>query len=177
MPHPEKIKAVSELTDKFKTYDNFYLTDFTGLNVADTTELRRQLRDADVEFTVVKNTLALRAASDAGVEGVESMFLGPTALAFGRADPASPAKILTEFSKKHKKKLPVVKGGVVSGKVLNADEVQKIASLPSRDQLLGQLVGAMAGPMSGFAGAMSAVMRSFANVITQVKEQKETSGG
>lgn len=176
MPQPEKIQVVSDLTEKFKTYDNVYLTDFTGLNVADTTELRRQLREADVEFTVVKNTLAKRAAADAGLENVDGMFAGPTALAFGRTDAASAAKILTDFSKKHKKNLPVMKGGVVSGKVFDAAEVEKIAELPSRDQLLGQLAGALSGPMSGFAGALSAVLRSFANVLTQVKEQKETSG-
>ncbi len=173
MARPDKAAAVAELTEKFKAHDNVYLADFTGLNVADTTELRRLLRAADVEYRVVKNTLARRAADEAGVdEGIADLFVGPTAVAFGRSDSAAPARVLADFRKKHEKELPAIKGGVLAGHFVGPDDVQRIAKLPGRDQLLGHLAGALSAPMTGFAGAMQAVLRSFANVLTQVQEQK-----
>ncbi len=175
MARPEKAQAVAELAEKFRTHDNAYLADFTGLNVADTTALRRLLREADVEYRVVKNTLARRAASEAGVnEDISELFVGPTAVAFGRSDAVAPARVLTDFSKKHAKELPVIKGAVVSGRFVNHDEVLRIARLPSREQLLAQLAGALSAPLTGFAGALQAVLSGFATVLTQIKEQKES---
>jgi large subunit ribosomal protein L10 len=174
MARPEKEAVVSELADKFSTYDNVYLADFTGLNVADTTELRRLLREADVEYRVVKNTLALRAVAKAGIEAdVAPFFIGPTALAFGHSDTVAAARVLSEFSKKHPKQLPAIKGGLVAGKVVFPEDEQRIAKLPTREQLLGQLAGALSAPVSGFAGTLQAVIRSFATVLTQLKDQKD----
>lgn len=174
MARPEKEAVVAELAEKFSAHDNVYLADFTGLNVADTMELRRQLREADVEYRVVKNTLARRAMTAAGIDvDLDVLFTGPTAVAFGRSDSAAPARVLSDFAKKHRKQLPVIKGGVVAEKLLQPEEVQRIAKLPSRDQLLGQLAGALVAPLSGFAGTLQAVIQSFATVLDQIREQKE----
>ena len=114
-PRPDKVAAVAELAEKFKNYDNVFLADFTGLDVASTIELRRRFREADVEYAVVKNTLARRAAAEAGLADVEALLRGPTAMAFGRSDAVAPARVLGAFRKQHDKDLPIVKGGMVSG--------------------------------------------------------------
>lgn len=175
-PRPDKVAAVAELTAKLKEYDNVFLADFTGLDVASTIELRRKFREADVEYAVVKNTLARRAVADAGLEAVEDLLRGPTAMAFGRSDSVAPARVLGEFREDHEKDLPIVKGGMVSGKFVTSEEVERLSKLPSRDQLLGQLAGVMIAPVSNFAGVMQGVLRGFGCALDQVRQQKESAG-
>ena len=115
----QKQESVSALVSQLKRSPTIYVTDFTGLNVARMTELRRRLRAAGVEYVVVKNTLALRAFGEAAVAGLESHLAGPTALVLGGADPVAPAKVLTDFAREHEK--PAIKIGLVEGKTVTPD--------------------------------------------------------
>ena len=135
MKRTEKEQLVTELSDKIEGAKALYYTDFTGLNVKRMTELRRRLRKAGVEYVVIKNTLALRAVNESGLVG--ERLKGPTGLVVGK-DPVAAAKVLTDFAKENDQK-PAVKGGLLDGKAIDAAQVKKLASLPSREQMLAEL--------------------------------------
>src|ERR1700753_4295180 len=149
----DKATAVAELTEHFKNSSATVLTEYRGLTVAQITELRRTLGQ-QTKYSVSKNTLAKRAASDAGIAGLDELFTGPTALAFIAGDPVEAAKGPRAFAKAH----PVlkIKGGVFEGKAISADEVNKIADLESREVLLAKLAGAMKGNLTKAAGLFQA---------------------
>src|SRR5919199_2479941 len=132
MKREEKQQLIAELSDKIKGAKALYYTDFTGLNVKRMTELRRRFRRAGVEYVIIKNTLAARAATGAGLEATR--LRGPTGLVIG-ADPVTAAKVLTEFARENDQR-PGVKGGVLDGRPIDAAQVKLLASLPSREQML-----------------------------------------
>jgi len=167
----EKEKVVRELTEKMKEAKAVYLTDFTGLDVVRATELRKKLREASVEYQVVKNTLAQLAAKNAGMEMLLDYLTGPTGLAFGVKDPIIPAKILVEFAKDDDK--PSVKVGIVEGKMVDVKQVKQLALLPSREVLLSQLLSAMQSPISGLVGALSGIIQKFVGTVDAIAKQKE----
>ncbi|OGF13942.1 MAG: 50S ribosomal protein L10 [Candidatus Edwardsbacteria bacterium GWF2_54_11] len=167
----EKEKIVQELTEKMKTAKAIYLTDFTGLDVVRATELRKKLRDASVEYQVVKNTLAQLAAKNAGMEMLLDYLTGPTGLAFGVKDPIIPAKILVEFAKDDDK--PSVKMGVVEGKVVDVKQVKQLALLPSREVLISQILSAMQSPITGLVGALGGIIQKFVGTVDAIAKQKE----
>lgn len=169
----EKEKIVRELTEKLKTAKAIYLADFTGLDVVRATELRKKLRDASVEYQVVKNTLAQLAAKNAGMEMLLEYLTGPTGLAFGIKDPIIPAKILVEFAKNDGK--PSVKMGIVEGKVVDVNQVKQLALLPSREVLLSQILSAMQSPISGLVGVLSGILRKFVGTVDAIAKQKEAT--
>jgi large subunit ribosomal protein L10 len=142
----QKQETVTALATKLKRAPTVYVTDFTGLNVAKISDLRRKLRAAGVEYVVVKNTLALRALKDAQVAGLEPHLGGPTALALAGADPVAAAKVLVDFAKEHEK--PAIKAGLVEGRAITPAEVKQLASLPSRPELMAQLGGALQAPLA-----------------------------
>ncbi|MBI2072461.1 MAG: 50S ribosomal protein L10, partial [Gemmatimonadetes bacterium] len=146
MNRTEKGEIVAGLTDRFSRAATIYVTDFTGLRVKNLTELRRRLRAAGGEYVVVKNTLALRALQAASPGGLADVLRGPTGLVFVETDPLAPAKILAEFQREFER--PAVKAGWVDGRRVTPDEVKRLAHLPSRDQLLGQLGGAWQAPLA-----------------------------
>src|SRR6185436_10375993 len=139
MKRPEKEQLVDELKGKLKGAKALYYTDFTGLNVKRMTELRRRLRKQGVEYVVIKNTLALRAVNESGLVG--ERLKGPTGIVVAK-DPVAAAKVITDFAKEHEKR-PAVKGGMFDGRAVNAAQVAKLASMPSREQMLSQLGGYM----------------------------------
>src|SRR6476469_7277790 len=141
----DKAGAVAELTDNFRNSPATLLTEYRGLTVKQLTELRRSL-GRTTTYTVAKNTLAKRAAANAGIDGLDELFTGPTALAFVSGDPVEAAKGLREFAKAHP--LLVIKGGVFEGRTLTAAEVTKLADLESREVLLAKLAGAMKANLS-----------------------------
>src|SRR3954452_1578630 len=145
----DKATAVAELTDQFRGAAATLLTEYRGLTVAQLKELRRSL-GRETTYAVAKNTLAKRAASEAGIPGLDDLFTGPTALAFVSGDPVEAAKGLRDFAKTHP--LLVIKGGVFEGKAVSAAEVGKIADLESREVLLSKLAGAMKANLSKAAG-------------------------
>jgi len=170
LARPEKEAAVAELKQRIQDNEVAILTKYVGINVAQVTELRRLMREAGVDFKVYKNTLATIALRELGLEGAVPFMEGPTAWAFSK-DPVAPAKILKDF----RKQADVVgmTGGIVSGRVVGRDRLQALADLPSVDQLRAQVVGVIAMPLRNLVGALSALPRNLANVVDQIRKQKE----
>jgi large subunit ribosomal protein L10 len=158
---------VTALATKLQRSPTVYVTDFTGLNVARITDLRRRLRAAGVEYVVVKNTLVRRALTDAQRAGLESHLAGPTALVLAGADPVGAAKVLADFAREFEK--PAVKVGLVEGKAVTPDQVKRLAALPSKLALLAQLGGALQAPMAGFLGAMNGVLSMMVGALEALK--------
>ncbi|MGF7186889.1 large subunit ribosomal protein L10 [Desulfitispora alkaliphila] len=168
-----KQEVVADLTDKLKNSQGVVITDYRGLNVAEVTQLRAKLREANIDYKVVKNTLTKIAAKNAEVEGVDQFLEGPTAIAFSAEDPVAPAKILSEFAKAHKEL--EIKGGVLDGSAVTFEQVKELADLPSREELLAKVVGGMQAPISGFVNVLQGPIRNLAYALQAVKEQKEAS--
>lgn len=159
----DKEQLVQDIADRFTRSKTTIVTDYRGLNVAEVTELRKQLREAGVEFEVLKNTMTRRAVQKAQLEGVEEYLKGPSALAFGYDDVIAPAKVLYNFAKKHK--ALELKGGVVEGRAISAKEVESLASLPSRDGLLSMLLSVLQAPMRNLAYSLQQVADKNGEVV------------
>src|SRR5438128_4097745 len=172
MKRTEKEQLVAELKDKIKSAPALYYTDFTGLNVKRMTDLRRRLRKANVEYVVIKNTLALRAVNESGLGG--ERLKGPTGLVVAR-DPVAAAKVITDFAKENDKK-PAVKGGVFEGKAIDTAQVTKLASMPTREQMLADLGAGLQSPMAAFLGALNGVLYMFAGSLEALRVQRESAG-
>ena len=169
MKRTEKEQLVAELSTKLSSAQSLYYTDFTGLNVKRMTELRRRLKRAGVEYVVIKNTLALRAVNESGLVG--ETLKGPTGLVVGK-DPVSAARVLTEFAKEFEDK-PSVKGGLLQGKKIDNAQLKRLASLPSREQMLADLGAGMQSPMAAFAGALNGLFYMFVGALDALKTQRE----
>lgn len=171
MPNIEaKKQVVDEIKERLEKIQGAVLADYRGLNVAEVTELRVKLREAGIEFKVLKNTLTRIAAHQVGLQDLDSYLEGPTAIAFGLEDPVAPAKILSDFAKTHK--ALEIKAGILENKVIDADGVKALADLPSREVLLAKVLGAMQSPMYGFAGSLQGLLRNFVYVLDAVREKK-----
>jgi large subunit ribosomal protein L10 len=166
----EKAAIVNEVLQKLKKSQSVILADYRGLNVQEVTELRKKLREAGVEYRVIKNTLTSRAAQEANIEGLDQYLSGPTALAFGYNDPVTAPKILANFAKAHKKL--ALKGGILEGKIINQNAVNALAELPSREALLGQIAGMLQAPMRGLVTVLSGPLRNLAYATEAVRKQK-----
>jgi large subunit ribosomal protein L10 len=151
----KKQALVGEIADKLKNSPSTVIVDYRGLSVAQVTELRKQLREAGVEFKVYKNTMTRRAAEQAGIEGLEEFLTGPNAIAFGAEDVVAPAKILNEFAKKNE--ALEIKAGVLEGNFVSMEEVKALAELPSREGLLSMVLSVLQAPIRNFALAAKAV--------------------
>jgi len=173
MAKPEKVQAVAQIAAEFRESDTCFLVDFRGLSVGEATELRARLRGSGASLMVVKNTLAKRAAAEAGVEGLDDLLQGPTAIAFSREDPVAPAKVLQAFIRE-KKKLEL-KGGYLQRKVILAKQVDELASMPSREVLVAKVVGGMAAPLYGLATVLTGPIRGLAAALDQIRAQKEAA--
>ena len=173
MARPEKVAMVEEIQERFSRTQGMVLTDYRGLNAAEMTALRKELREAGVEFKVFKNTLTTLAAQGAEMNDLVQFLTGPTAFAFGYDDPVAPAKIISEFAKKHK--ALEVKGGVVEGKVVGPEGVADLATLPSREVLLSMVMRGMQGPISGMVNVLQGNIRNLVYALEAVRKQKEAS--
>lgn len=169
MKRSDKEQLVAELTQKIKGAQALYYTDFTGLNVKRMTELRRRLRKANVEYVVIKNTLALRAVNESGLVG--QRLRGPTGLVVAR-DPVAAAKLITDFAKENDSK-PAVKGGMFEGRPLNEAQVKQLAAMPSREQMLAQLGAGLQSPLAAFVGALNGLLYTFAGALEGLRTQRE----
>lgn len=156
----DKVVLVDEITQKLRDSKSTIVTDYRGLNVGEVTELRKRLRDAGIEYRVLKNTMTRRATAEVGMSDLDSYLTGPTAIAFSFDDVVAPAKILNDFAKEHK--ALEIKAGVVEGRVISQDEVLELATLPSRDGLLSMLLSVLQAPM-----------RNLAYAVSQIADQKE----
>ncbi|WP_155374073.1 50S ribosomal protein L10 [Catellatospora vulcania] len=168
----DKAGSVAELTERFRESNATVLTEYRGLTVKQLTELRRSLGGA--EYTVAKNTLAKRAATDAGLTGLDALFTGPTALAFVSGDVVEAAKGLKEFAKANP--LLVIKGGVFEGKAISAAEVAKLADLESREVLLAKLAGAMKASMGNAAALFQAPLAQAVRTVAALQDKREKEG-
>nr|WP_096181027.1 50S ribosomal protein L10 [Effusibacillus lacus] len=156
----EKAQLVQEISQKLRDSKSTIVTDYRGLTVAEVTELRKKLREAGIEYKVLKNTMTRRATAEVGLSELDQHLTGPTAIAFSYDDVVAPAKILNDFAKTHK--ALELKAGVVEGRVVGLEEVKALAELPSREGLLSMLLSVLQAPM-----------RNFAYAVKQVADQKE----
>lgn len=151
----EKKRIVEEITQQFEKSKSTILTDYKGLSVSEINELRKQLREAGVEYKVLKNTLTRRATEKANLSELEEHLTGPTAIAFSTEDVVAPAKILHNFSKDHENLK--IKAGVIEGKVSSVEEIQELANLPSYEGMVSMLLSVLQAPVRNFALAVKAV--------------------
>ena len=166
----QKQETVTALAARLKRTTTLYVTDFTGLDVAKMTQLRRRLRQAGTDFVVVKNTLARRALGDAQVPGLEDHLAGPTGLVLAGADPVAAAKVLADFAREFEK--PAIKVGLVDGKAVTPAQVKRLASLPPRLELLSQLGGTLQAPMASFAGALNGVLMNVVGALEALRAKR-----
>jgi large subunit ribosomal protein L10 len=170
MNKTERQETVETLTEQLRASPNLYVTDFTGLNVLRMTEFRRRLRAAGVTYIVVKNTLAQRALAANQVTGLDDHLAGPTGLILAGKDPVVAAKVLTDFAREFEK--PAIKIGLVDGKPVTADQVQRLATLPPKDVLLSQLAGVMQAPLAQLGGVMNGMLYQVVGALEALRAQR-----
>lgn len=172
MPTARKAAMLEEIQDRMSRASVLISADYRGLTVAQLTDLRRALRPANVEVKIVKNTLALMAAKGAGRPEMAEIVQGPTAIAFGLGDPVAPVKLLTEHLRAKRMQL-TIHGGWLEGKVLSRAEVEGLATLPSREQMVADVVGKLKSPLYNFSGLLQSTMRTFAGLLDARAKQLE----
>lgn len=151
----QKKQVVDEIAEKLQESNSIVVVDYRGLNVAEVTELRKQLREAGIEFKVYKNTLTRRAVEKLELTDLNDALVGPNAIAFGGEDVVAPAKILNNFAKEHE--ALEIKAGVIEGNVASVEEIKALAELPSREGLLSMLLSVLQAPIRNLALATKAV--------------------
>jgi large subunit ribosomal protein L10 len=166
-----KQQITEDLHNRFAKSAIIVLTDYKGLDVTSINDLRRKLRESDIEYQVVKNTLLVRAAEDTDVALIKDYFKGPSAVAISYDDPVAPAKVLTQFAKDNNKL--EIKVGVLNGKVLDLQAIKALATLPSKEVMLAQLLSTINAVPTSLVRVLAEVPRSLVNVLTAIKDQKE----
>jgi large subunit ribosomal protein L10 len=174
MARPDKVAAVEEITERFRGATASVITEYRGLTVAQLSELRRALGDS-ASYRIAKNTLVKRAAAEAGVTGMDDLLVGPTAIAFVTGEPVDAAKTLRDFAREHKSL--VIKGGMMDGRPLSTEEVNRLADLESREVLLAKLAGAMKGNLAKAAGLFNAPASQVARLAQALADKKASEGG
>lgn len=169
----EKKKITDDLQDRFSRSAIVVLTDYKGLDVTSINDLRRRLREEDIEYQVVKNTLLVRASEDTEVALIRDFFKGPSAIALSYEDPVAPAKILTKFAKENQRL--EIKVGVMNGKLLDVDAIKVLSKLPSREVLLGQLLSTLNMVPTSFVRTLAEIPRGLVNVLAAIRDQKEAA--
>ncbi len=175
MNREEKAAVIDQIADELGGSEAIFALDYRGITVAQIADLRGKLRATDTKLRVTKNSLSERAADQAGVADIKPMLFGPTALALVKGDAAAAAKVLSDTARALRGPLGF-KGGIMSGAVLSADDVEAIAKLPSRDVLNAQLVGTIAAPLSGLARTLNALIAGVAIQLGQIRDQGLVSG-
>ena len=170
-PRPEKVAVVDEVRERLSSTNAAILTEYRGLSVSGMETLRRQIYEAGGDYKVYKNTLVRRAAHENGLDGLDGLLEGPTAIAFVREDVATVAKVLRDFARTHPSL--VVKGGLVGTSLLDARTTASLAELPTREVLLAQVAGAFAAPMQRFAALLAAVPQKMAYALSALIEVRE----
>jgi large subunit ribosomal protein L10 len=169
----EKKQIVDELHEKFADAVIVILTDYKGLDVTAMNQLRKNLHEADVEYQVVKNSLMSRASEETNIALIKDNFKGPSAVALSYNNPVAPAKVLTEFAKKNDKL--EIKIGIMKDKILDLDSIKALSALPSREQLLAQVLSAINGVPTALVRALNDVPSRLLNVLNAIKEMKEST--
>lgn len=170
---PAKQATVAELTEKLRRSTSTIVTEYRGLTVKQLADLRTSLRQQNVEYVVVKNTLARRAAVDAGIGDLAEALVGPVAIAVGYDDISTPAKLVSDYARITK--LPTITRGFAEGRLLGTQEVKMLAELPPRDVLLGQLAGTLASPLTSLAGSLNSICSTFASTLDAYRAKLEAA--
>jgi len=170
----DKKRVAEELARQLEQNGTIYLTDFTGLSVKAITEFRAQLREQGLGYRVVKNTLMRRALEGLDLPDLSAHLGGPTGLVFSESDPVAPAKVVKDFAKEHDDR-PVIKIGVVDRREVNAEQIGRMADLPTREQLLGAIAGGLTASVGGIAGALNALLRDITYMIGEVAKRNEAA--
>ena len=172
MARPEKVEQVELLTGKLKNAKAAVLTDYRGLTVSQLQDLRGRLRSQDVEYRIVKNTLARRAAVEVGHEEFQDLLKGPVAIAFGYGELGVPARVLGDFSRQTRLRLDIV-GGLIEGRVMGPEQVRQIADLPPRDVLLARLLATLQSPVAQLVATMEAPLQQLVGLLEAYREKLE----
>lgn len=172
MPTPRKVAMLAEIKDRMERASVVISADYRGLTVAQLTDLRRALRPATVDVNIVKNTLAAMAATQAGRPEMSQLLDGPTALAIGFGDPIAPVKLLTEHLRQRRLAL-TIHGGWLEGKILDSKGVESLATMPSKEQMIADVVGKLQSPLYNFAGLLQSTIRNFAGLVESRAKQLE----
>ena len=170
MPNNKNIEQVKELKETFSKAKAIYFTEYHGLNVGDITKLRSEFFKADVEYKVAKNTLIKLAAQQNKISGLDEVLIGSTAIAIAYTEPVAPAKVIKEFTKDND--LPTVKGILFDGEFLPGEEFNKLADMPSKEELLSQLVAMLNSPLQKLASTLIAPMQNAVSALNNLKEKK-----
>ena len=172
MANENKVKIVEAAEERFKNSPGIYFTNYTGMNVQQATELRKQFRDNNVQYMVAKNTLNKIAAKNAGISvDLDDILLGQVGIAFSNEDPTSPAKVIKEF-KKDNDCLDVM-GVYFDGEMFDAEKYKELADLPSKEELLGKFVGGLSYPMNTLASTLNSLMPKLLTALTEINKQKK----
>lgn len=170
MANPKNEATVAALREVLADAKTFFVVDYQGLSAGDLGKLRASVRQAGGRLLVAKNTLINVVLKEQGIDGFDATLKGPTALVLVGEDPVGPAKALADFAKDHPKELPTAKGGLLQGGQVGAEALTKIATLPSRDQLLSELIGVLQAPMQQLVGVLEGPQRNLVSVITNYSE-------
>jgi len=170
LPKQYKIDAVAEFKERLQSHMLTIATQYQGITVEQVTELRRKLREANIEFKVYKNTLVKRVLDELNLSDAAAFIEGPTAWAFSN-DPVAPPKIMKEIAKEVK--VLSMNGGILEGRVVSKAQVESLANLPPREALIAQVVGTIAMPLRNAVGVLNALPRNLVNVLDQIRKQKE----
>ncbi|MDP6605146.1 MAG: 50S ribosomal protein L10 [Dehalococcoidia bacterium] len=177
MPTERKIRLVEEIKELISGAEIAIAASYQGISVAEQTELRTAMREAGVRFRVVKNTLLLRAADDAGLEVYRELADGPTALVVSNDDPVTPARVLATYIRENRNTTVAIRNAVLSGELVDAAYVEDLATVPPRDELIARIAGGLVGQITQFAGLIQATTREFAGLIEARANQLEAEGG
>jgi large subunit ribosomal protein L10 len=165
-----KIKSVKDIKEKFDKSKVVILTDYKGLTMSQLSKLRRKLRTINAEYKVFKNTLISRAIKDKSYDGIDPLLTGSTAILFGYDDQVAPTRILSQFIKENEK--PGIKGGLLDGKIIDTKTITMLAKLPSREVLLGRVVGTMKAPITNFVLDCKGILNKFVYALSAIRDKK-----
>jgi large subunit ribosomal protein L10 len=174
MATQKKVQLVEEYTKRFKEAKSIFFTDFSGINVSSIDNLRRVCRDAGVEYRVIKNTLAKRSLKNAGIDGLDDILKGVTAFAYSDKDAVAPIKIIKEYNKELTKinKSLILKGAIFEGKIIGPENIEFLANLPSREELLAKFLAMMQSPLANLARTLKATGQNLVSILIAVQQKK-----
>jgi large subunit ribosomal protein L10 len=170
MPTPQKEQILRDTGERIRDVGGLFLADFSGMSVEKISLLRKKCREQQVQFKVIKNTLLKRAFNERGITELDPFLNGPTGLVFHPVDAVTPAKILVDFAKEHER--PRVKAAVIDGRLVEDAEIKQLASLPSREVLLQQVLGTVIAPMTQFLAAVDAALRTPALMVDALERER-----
>jgi large subunit ribosomal protein L10 len=173
MPTAVNVQVVEDTTERIQGARGLYLADFSGMSVEKLSLLRKKCREQKVQFRVIKNTLLKRAFNAHGITALDDFLQGPTGLVFSPTNEVAPAKILTDFAKEHEK--PAIKAAVVNGRLFDAKAIAVLATLPSYEVLLSQVLSTIIAPLTQFLGAIDATLRLPATMADVLEREKQKS--